>query len=121
MLSELDFAAWAKRIGFSDQAQSAIAHIRRCEPARRAGGGRANLSQCEEILAESREGETRLNDSEDSELCFRTLLGIEPQAGSRNAQAAPVPTMPPNRKHARVGQRSPRRDPIQGEGVAAYA
>jgi hypothetical protein len=44
MLSELDFAAWAKRIGLSDPAQSAIAHIRRCEPARRVGGGRANVT-----------------------------------------------------------------------------
>jgi hypothetical protein len=44
MLSELDFAAWAKRIGLSDPAQCAIAHIRRCEPARRVGGGRANVT-----------------------------------------------------------------------------
>lgn len=80
-----------------------------------------SISQCEKILAESREGETRLNDSEDSKLRLRTLLGIEPQAGVRNTQAAPLPATPSNRKNARVGQRSPRRDPIKEEGAAAYA
>lgn len=78
-----------------------------------------SISQCEKILAESREGETRLNDGEDSKLRFRTLLGIEPHR-AHNAHAAPVPAAPPNRKNASVGQRSPRRDPIRGESVAAY-
>lgn len=79
-----------------------------------------SISQCEKILAESREGETRLNDGEDSRLRFRTLLGIEPHRAP-NAQAAPVPAAPPNRKNVRVGQRSPRRDPLRRESVAAYA
>jgi hypothetical protein len=79
-----------------------------------------SISQCEKILAESREGEMRLNDGEDSKLRFRTLLGIEPYRAP-NPQAAPVPAAPPNRNNVRVGQRSPRRDPIRGESVAAYA
>jgi energy-coupling factor transporter ATP-binding protein EcfA2 len=77
-----------------------------------------SISQCEKILAESREGETRLNDTEDSRLRFRTLLGIEPQV----APPSPVPAAPSaGRKNVRVGQRSPQRDPIREEGVAVYA
>lgn len=74
-----------------------------------------SISQCEKILAETREGETRLNDSEDAKLRFRTLLGIE----GRN-ESAPHPA-PQNRRAAKVGERSPKRDPIREEGVAAYA
>ena len=44
MLSEQDFAAWAKRINLSDDAQSAIAQVRRSDPARRVGGGRSNVT-----------------------------------------------------------------------------
>ena len=44
MLSEQDFAAWAKRIDLSDQAQSVVAHIRHSDPARRVGGGRSNVT-----------------------------------------------------------------------------
>lgn len=44
MLAALDFAAWAKRIGLSEPAKAAITHIRGCEPARRVGGGRANVT-----------------------------------------------------------------------------
>src|SRR5215469_7088469 len=47
-----------------------------------------SISQCEKILAESREGETRLNDHEDTKLRFRVLLGIEPQPrGSSQPEA----------------------------------
>ena len=74
-----------------------------------------SISQCEKILAESREGETRLNDSEDAQLRLRTLLGIEQHI----APVAPNPATP-NRRAAKVGQRSPQRDPIREEGVAAY-
>ena len=77
-----------------------------------------SISQCEKILAESREGETRLNDTEDSRLRFRTLLGIEPQVAS----PSPVPAAPSaGRSNVRVGQRSPQRDPIREEGMAEYA
>jgi hypothetical protein len=79
-----------------------------------------SISQCEKILAESREGESRLNESEDSRLRFRTLLGIEPQACG--SLPKPAPTGPAlNPKSGTVGQRNPRRDPIQARAVAAYA
>jgi energy-coupling factor transporter ATP-binding protein EcfA2 len=80
-----------------------------------------SISQCEKILAESRDGETRLHDNEDSRLRFRTLLGIEPQ--SRGIVPPVASTVPVSRrpKPGRVGQRSPRRDPIQEEAAAAYA
>jgi hypothetical protein len=74
-----------------------------------------SISQCEKILAETREGETRLNDSEDAKLRFRTLLGIE-----QRTESAPH-AAPQNRRAAKVGQRSPQRDRIRQEGVAAYA
>jgi len=44
MLSELDFAAWAKQIRLSDDAQSVVSHVRRSDPARRVGGGRSNVT-----------------------------------------------------------------------------
>jgi hypothetical protein len=74
-----------------------------------------SISQCEKILAESREGETRLNDSEDAKRRFRTLLGIEP----RVVPAAESPG--PHRRNGKVGQRSPQRDPIREENGAPYA
>jgi len=44
MLSEQDFAVWGKRIGLSDEALSVVGHIRRSDPARRVGGGQANVT-----------------------------------------------------------------------------
>src|SRR5450755_2890155 len=44
MLNGQDFAAWGRRIGLSDQAQSVVAHIRSSDPARRVGGGRRNVT-----------------------------------------------------------------------------
>ncbi|HEY6274080.1 MAG TPA: hypothetical protein VIX19_19025 [Terriglobales bacterium] len=44
MLSEQDFAIWAERIGVSNEALSVVAHIRRSDPARRVGGGQANVT-----------------------------------------------------------------------------
>lgn len=76
-----------------------------------------SISQCEKILAESREGETRLNDNEDSRLRLRTLLGIE--SASRKEPSAPLQSAM-NRKNARVGRRAPRRDPISAAAIAAY-
>jgi energy-coupling factor transporter ATP-binding protein EcfA2 len=72
-----------------------------------------SISQCEKILAESREGETRLDDSEDARLRFRTLLGIEPRI-------VPAQVLTPTRRNVKVGQRSPQRDPIRGESLPAY-
>jgi putative transposase len=44
MLSEQDFAAWAKQVSLSDDAQSTIAQVRNSNPARRVGGGRSNVT-----------------------------------------------------------------------------
>ena len=44
MLNAQDFAAWGRRIGLSDKAQSVVAHIRSSDPARRVGGGRSNVT-----------------------------------------------------------------------------
>jgi hypothetical protein len=80
-----------------------------------------SISQCEKILAESREGESRLHDDEDSRRRFQTLLGIESQSrGDTVASQGAVPVSV-NAKRGRVGQRSPRRDPIQEDALAAYA
>lgn len=76
-----------------------------------------SISQCEKILAESREGESRLHDNEDSRRRFRTLLGIESQACGTTPEPAPTSHNP---KSGRVGQRTPRRDPIQEQAMAAY-
>jgi hypothetical protein len=47
-----------------------------------------SISQCEKILAESREGETRLHDTEDSRLRFRMLLGFETSVAPASRVAA---------------------------------
>jgi hypothetical protein len=80
-----------------------------------------SVSQCEKILAESREGETRLNDSEDSRLRLRTLLGIDQHScdTSANGDSGSVPFVR-NRKARKPGQRAPRRDPIE-ETAQVYA
>jgi putative transposase len=44
MLSDQDFADWAKRIDLSDEALSLVAHIRSSNPARRVGGGLSNVT-----------------------------------------------------------------------------
>jgi transposase InsO family protein len=44
MLSEQDFAAWAKRKGLSDEALSVVASVRSSSPARRVGGGHSNVT-----------------------------------------------------------------------------
>jgi hypothetical protein len=44
MLGEQGFTAWAKRVNLSDDAQSTIAQVRNSDPARRAGGGRSNIT-----------------------------------------------------------------------------
>ena len=80
-----------------------------------------SISQCEKILAESREGETSLNDTEDSRLRLRTLLGIEPHSRGSIHQDE-VPTLSSrNRKSGRPGQRNPRRDPIKDNVATPYA
>jgi len=68
-----------------------------------------SVSQCEKILIESREGEVRLNDNEDSRSHLRTLLGIgAPKVESTGRASAQIG----NPRSKRVGQRRPKRDPI---------
>ncbi len=75
-----------------------------------------SISQCEKILAESREGETRLNDH-DGRPRLRTLLGIEPQARGGSAAERDKSAPSGRRKRGRPGQRAPRRDPTtRGSG-----
>lgn len=73
-----------------------------------------SISQCEKILAESREGETRLNDNEDSRLRLRTLLGIDQHScgASTNGNSGSV-RFARNRNTRKPGQRAPRRDLIE--------
>jgi hypothetical protein len=78
-----------------------------------------SISQCEKILAESREGETRLNDH-DARPRLRTLLGIEPQERGSSHVGSDESAPSRRRKRGRPGQRAPRRDPITQE-AAAYA
>jgi AAA domain-containing protein len=78
-----------------------------------------SISQCEKILAESREGETRLNDH-DARPRLRTLLGIEPQERGSSHVESDESAPSRRRKRRRPGQRAPRRDPITQE-AAAYA
>src|SRR6516225_3839967 len=72
-----------------------------------------SISQCEKILAESREGETRLNNREDAGLRLRALLGIESQAGGSRPLEADEASPSLRRKRGRPGQRAPRRDLIE--------
>jgi len=75
------------------------------------------ISQCEKILAEAREGETRLNDNEDSRSRLRTLLGIEPQSrGSASPKPVAAP-LPRNRKGGRVGKVSRKRSDHTGNSA----
>src|SRR5437879_11390171 len=77
-----------------------------------------SISQCEKVLAESREGETRLNDHADARLRLRTLLGIEPQfRGSVHPESDRIPASQ-KRTKGKPGQRPPRRDPITQEATA---
>jgi energy-coupling factor transporter ATP-binding protein EcfA2 len=79
-----------------------------------------SISQCEKVLAESREGETQLNDHADARLRLRTLLGIEPRScGSVHPEPDRIPASQ-KRTKGKPGQRAPRRDPITQE-AAAYA
>ncbi len=80
-----------------------------------------SISQCEKVLAESREGETRLNDNEDSRLRLRTLLGIDQHSceASTNGNSGSV-RFARNRNSRKPGQRAPRRDLIE-ETAQGYA
>jgi energy-coupling factor transporter ATP-binding protein EcfA2 len=80
-----------------------------------------STSQCEKILAESREGENRLNDHAEARQRLRTLLGLEPQSRARSEPEADGVPPSQKRKRGRPPKRAPRRDPVTPEMVAAYA
>jgi hypothetical protein len=44
MLTETELASWYERLNFSKAARAVIDQVRRSDPARRVGGGRANVS-----------------------------------------------------------------------------
>src|SRR5436190_2530905 len=80
-----------------------------------------SISQCEKVLAESREGETRLNDDQDSRSRLRALLGIDQHTcgASTNGNSGSV-RIARNRNTRKPGQRAPRRDLID-ETAQVYA
>jgi len=75
-----------------------------------------SVSQCEKILAESREGESRLTDTGESCARLRILLGLgseaPPRKGGVGSLDAAGATLLPEKKRQRAGRRRPRRDPI---------
>ena len=69
-----------------------------------------SISQCEKILAEAREGETRLIETQESTSRLRCLLGLSESALTvSSAEVATSPKAPTRRK---PGLRRPRRDRI---------
>jgi hypothetical protein len=78
-----------------------------------------SISQCEKILAEAREGESRLTENEEARLHFRKTLGLHPKIAG--CETSPAPTdakLPQPTKRKRVGQRRPTRDPVGRKAVA---
>jgi energy-coupling factor transporter ATP-binding protein EcfA2 len=84
-------------------------------------GTALSVSQCAKIVAESREGESRLTDNEESRSRLRILLGLGPPARARDGRvdSAQVgnPDLPPAKKKQRAGRRRPQRDRI---GTSAF-
>ncbi len=76
-----------------------------------------SVSQCEKILAEAREGETRLIENDESTSRLRSLLGLhDPAPIVRDLTTTPLKAAISHRP----GQRNPKRDQI-GCAVAAHA
>jgi energy-coupling factor transporter ATP-binding protein EcfA2 len=74
-----------------------------------------SIAQCEKILAEAREGETRLMENRESASRLRCLLGFSEPSTIQDAGSAPP--QPPRTK--KPGLRRPRRDRI-GCAMAAH-
>jgi GTPase SAR1 family protein len=70
-----------------------------------------SISQCEKILAEAREGETRLMENVESTSRLRCLLGL-------SKEPAGVPDAAKPEKGRTPGLRSPKRDPVGPAEVA---
>jgi hypothetical protein len=78
-----------------------------------------SISQCAKILAEARDGESRLTDNEETRLQFRKTLGLHPMPAP--CETSPAPTdhkLSKPTKRKRVGQRRPTRDPVGRKAVA---
>ena len=76
-----------------------------------------SASQCEKILAETREGEMRLTEAEGSYSQLRLLLDLDAARPEEPPERQRVGATP-MKKRRRVGQRSPKRDKV-GAKVAA--
>jgi energy-coupling factor transporter ATP-binding protein EcfA2 len=77
-----------------------------------------STSQCQKILAEAREGETRLTETDESREHLRNLLGLHSTSQTQPKQETPSPPPPPK---AKVAFRQPKRDPVGRIGTTAHA
>jgi energy-coupling factor transporter ATP-binding protein EcfA2 len=80
-----------------------------------------SVSQCEKIVAEAREGEMRLAETEQGRNRLRRLLNLEGPLSANHTEQPGEPAAPPSPAKTRTpGLRSPRRDPV-GRTQVAYA
>jgi hypothetical protein len=80
-----------------------------------------SVSQCEKIIAEAREGEMRLAETEQGRNRLRRLLNLEGPLSANRTEQPGKPAAPPSPANTRTpGLRSPRRDPV-GRTQVAYA
>ena len=78
-----------------------------------------SASQCEKILAETKEGEMRLDEADRSCSRLRVLLGLDGTRPDESPARQRVDAIPiPMKRRRRAGQRSPKRDKV-GATVAA--
>jgi hypothetical protein len=82
-----------------------------------------SFNQCDKLLSECIEGETRLEESDEGRLRLRVRLGLNgcgSSAAGQHRSSAPETKVGTSRKaKRRPGQRRPKRDPI-GRGIAAH-
>jgi hypothetical protein len=81
-----------------------------------------SINQCDKLLSECIEGETRLEESDDNRLRLRVRLGLNgcgAPAGRQNRSPAPQTVDTSRKAKRRPGQRRPKRDPI-GRGIAVH-
>jgi hypothetical protein len=82
-----------------------------------------SFNQCDKLLSECIEGETRLEESDEGRLRLRVRLGLNgcgSSAAGQHRSPAPQTKVGTSRKATRrPGQRRPKRDPI-GRGIAAH-
>jgi hypothetical protein len=82
-----------------------------------------SVTQCDKLLSECIEGETRLEEGNDGRLRLRVQLGLNgcgtPGAGQHRSNAPPTSVDSPRKAGRRPGQRRPKRDPI-GRSAAVH-